>query len=82
MFHTSSPDEFDSFLEEVHSSITEIQNIQLMAKATEAEVKTALFMMRPEKALGPDGMTALFCQQSWSIIKKDVMDMVNNFFTT
>ena len=82
LFHTSSPDEFDNFLEEVLSSITEFQNIQLMAKATEAEVKTSLFMMHPEKAPGPDGMTVLYYQQSWSIIKKDVVDMVNNFLTT
>ena len=27
-------------------------------------------------------MTALFYQQSWSIIKKDVVDMVNNFIRT
>ena len=39
-------------------------------------------MMHPEKAPGPDGMTAFFYQQSWSIIKKDVVDMVNSFLTT
>ena len=82
LFHTASPAEFDSFLEEVPTSITETQNIKLMARATEDEVKASLFMMHPEKALGPDGMTALFYQQSWSIIKKDVVDMVNSFLTT
>ena len=45
LFHTSSPEEFDSFLEEVPTSITEMQNTKLMAKATEEEVKTTLFMM-------------------------------------
>lgn len=39
-------------------------------------------MMHPEKALGPDEMTDLFYQQSWSIIKDDVVDMVNNFITS
>ena len=35
--------------------------------------------MHPEKAPGPDGMTALFFQHSWHIIKNDVVEMVNNF---
>ena len=82
LFHTSSPEDFDSFLEEVPSSITDGQNWKLMAEATEEEVKAALFMMHPEKAPGPDGMTALFYQQSWSIIKEDVVNMVNNFLTS
>ena len=50
--------------------------------ATEEEVKAALFMMHPEKTPGPDGMTALFYQQSWSIIKEDVVNMFNNFLTS
>ena len=79
LFHTSSPEDFNSFLEEVPTSITEDQNRNLMAEATEEEVKALLFMMHPEKGLGPDGMTALFYQQSWSIIKEDVVNMVNNF---
>ena len=39
-------------------------------------------MMHPEKALGPDGMTALFFQHSWHIIKRDLVDLVNNFLVT
>jgi len=39
-------------------------------------------MMHPEKAPGPDGITTLFFQHSWHIIKKDLVDMVNNFLVT
>ena len=39
-------------------------------------------MMHPEKAPGPDGMTALFFQHSWHIIKKDLVEMVNNFLVS
>ena len=64
LFHTSSPEDFDNFLEEVPTSITDYKNRKLMAEATEEEVKAALFMMHTEKAPGPDEMTGLFYQQS------------------
>ena len=62
--------------------VTDDQNRILTSWASEKEVKSALFMMHPEKAPGPDGMTALFFQQSWTIIKKDITDMVNDFLRT
>ena len=54
-------------------------NQRLLRIATENEVREALFMMHLEKALGPDGMTSLFFQHSWHIIKNDLVEMVNNF---
>ena len=60
LFSTTSPTEFDSFLEEIAPSISPQMNQILLRIATEEEVRQALFMMHPEKAPGPDGMTALF----------------------
>ena len=57
-------------------------NQRLLRVATENEVREALFMMHPVKTPGPDGMTTLFFQHSWHIIKKDLVDMVNNFLVT
>ena len=54
----------------------------LLRLATEEEVKDALFMMHPEKAPGPDGMTTFFFQDSWHIIKNDLVEMVNNFLVS
>ncbi|XP_056842959.1 uncharacterized protein LOC130495566 [Raphanus sativus] len=82
LFQTTSPTEFDGFLEEVSSSITPQMNQRLIRLATEEEVRQALFMMHPEKAPGPDGMTALFFQHSWNIIKKELLDLVNDFITS
>ena len=82
LFATSSPSGFEEFLQEVPKLITDYQNRVLTSWATEEEVKSALFLMHPEKAPGPDGMTALFFQRSWSIIKSDITDMVNEFFWT
>ena len=80
LFATTNPMEFDSFLDEIVPSISPQMNQILMRTATEEEVRQALFMMHPEKAPGPDGMTALFFQHSWHIIKKDVVELVNNFW--
>jgi len=82
LFSTTSPSDFESFLAEVTMGITPQMNQQLLRLATENEVKEALFMMHPEKAPGPDGMTALFFQHSWHIIKKDLVEMVNNFLVS
>ena len=57
-------------------------NQMLLRRATEEEVHQALFMMHPEKAPGPDGMTVFFFQHSWNVIKKDVVELVNNFLVT
>ena len=41
--------------------------------------KVGLFAMHPEKAHGPDGMTTLFYQNFWDIVKEDLTRMVNEF---
>ena len=82
LFTTTSPTEFDDFLTEVTPGLTPQMNQRLLRLATEDDVREALFMMHPEKAPGPDGMTALFFQHSWHIIKKDLVDMVNNFLVS
>lgn len=51
----------------------------LLRVASEEEIRQVFFMMHPEKAPGPDGMTALFFQHSWHFIKKDLHELVNNF---
>ena len=70
------------FLEEIVPSISPQMNQILLRITTEEEVRQALFRMHPEIAPGPDGMTALFFQHSWHVIKKDVVEIVNNFLVT
>ena len=82
LFSTTSPTDFKSFLEEIVPSISPQLNKILLRIATEEEIRQALFMMHPEKAPGPNGMTALFFQHSWHVIKKDLVEMMNNFLVT
>jgi len=82
LFTTTSPTAFDNFLSEIQPSISTQTNGWLLKLATEEEIRQALFMMHPGKAPGPDGMTALFFQHSWHIIKTDLVELVNNFLLT
>ena len=82
LFNSTNPVEFDSFLEEIGPSISPQMNLMLLRVATEEEIRQALFMMHPEKAPGSDGMTALFFQHFWNVIKKEVVELVNNFLVT
>lgn len=73
LFTSTNPRDFESSLKEVKTTITDQVNEFLTAPATEKEVRDALFMMHPEKAPGPDGMTALFFQKAWNTVKVDLL---------
>ncbi|KAG7584349.1 Ribonuclease H-like superfamily [Arabidopsis suecica] len=79
LFTTTNPQAFEESLAEVQTMITDPINDFLTAPATECEVRAALFMMHPDKAPGPDGMTALFFQKAWITIKSDLLTLVNSF---
>ncbi|XP_048596178.1 uncharacterized protein LOC125594561 [Brassica napus] len=79
IFESSNPEDIEEALAQVPSTITGAMNDNLIAPVTEWEVKLTLFAMHPEKAPGPDGMTALFYQKFWDIVKEDLTLMVNQF---
>lgn len=78
LFVSSNPSELEAALHEIQLRVTEEMNRALIAEGTE-DVKIALFLTHPEKSSGPDGMTTLFFQNSWQIIKTDFLNMVNKF---
>jgi hypothetical protein len=51
-------------------------NNNLTKEVTQQEIKEALDQMNPDKALGPNGFTARFYQQSWYIINSDLTKMI------
>jgi len=79
IFESSNLEDIADALGEVSTTIAGTINEDLTALVTEWEVKLALFAMHPEKASGPDGMTALFYQKFWDIVKEDLTRMVNQF---
>ena len=79
IFESSNPEDIEDALSEVSTSITGSLNSDFIAPVTEWEIKLALFAMHPEKAPGPDEMTALFYQKFWDIVKNNLIHMVNQF---
>ncbi|KAL0432445.1 UNVERIFIED_CONTAM: putative mitochondrial protein [Sesamum latifolium] len=54
----------------------------LLRTFTAAEVTKALFQMAPLKSPGPDGMSPIFFQRFWSIVKNDVVACVLNLLNS
>jgi hypothetical protein len=48
---------------------------------TEDEVKEAVFGSYADGAPGPDGLSFMFYQTYWDIVKGDLIDMFNNWYT-
>jgi len=70
-------DEF--FLEE--QKVTEQENLALEAPFTENEIKKAVLDSYADGALGPDGLSFMFYQCFWDLIKKDLMNMFDDFYS-
>ncbi|KAG7599040.1 Reverse transcriptase domain [Arabidopsis suecica] len=82
LFTTSDPQEFHSVLQDVPNMISEDMNQKLTREISPEEVKKALFSLHPDKAPGPDGMTAFFYQKLWDLIGQDLIKLVQNFHSS
>jgi hypothetical protein len=47
---------------------------------TKQEVKKAVFDSYLDGALGPDGISLMFYQKFWDLVKPDIMDMFSDFY--
>ncbi|KAA3465353.1 reverse transcriptase [Gossypium australe] len=59
-------------LQGIEKRISSDTNASLLSSFTEEDVVSALQEMRPTKAPGPDGFSAIFFQRYWHIVGKDV----------
>lgn len=60
--------------------LDENQQRALMIPITAEEVKKALFSIPNEKSPGPDGFSAGFYKDFWSVVGQDITDVVMAFF--
>ena len=80
LFKSSNPKPFDSWFQGMAPRVTDQMNWFLNKPVTAEEVKEAVFSINPSKAPGPDGMSALFFQKFWSVVKEQVVNDVQRFF--
>ncbi|CAM8982799.1 unnamed protein product [Rhodiola kirilowii] len=73
-----SGDRWRREFEMIPRMVTQEMNDMLDAPFTEGEVRRALFQMHPTKAPGVDGVSALFYQNNWEVVGKDVVKEVLN----
>lgn len=78
IFSSTNLVHLDNALREVQSIVSKEMNQSLIRSATEEKIKEILFFMHLEEVPGPDEMTTLFLQKSWTIIKDDLVRLVTN----
>ena len=78
IYTTTHPVNVNEVTNLIPAKVTREMNNDLTHVVTMDEVKTALQQMHPTKALGPDGMSAIFYQKYWDIIGHDATNMVLN----
>ncbi|PKU74126.1 Putative ribonuclease H protein [Dendrobium catenatum] len=60
--------------------IDDNDNILLCCPPSELEIYNVIMDLNGDSVAGPDGFTTKFFQKMWSIIKKDIIDVVNDLF--
>lgn len=79
LFSAQTELETGAILHHVQRRVSEEINESLTTPYTAEEVRKAVFMMGPNKAPGPGGLTAGFFQVHWDLIGAQVSDAVLNF---
>jgi hypothetical protein len=62
------------------SSLEAEEATHLERPFSEEEVTLALHQISGEKALGPDGFTLAFFHHCWDVVKKEVLDSIQEFY--
>jgi hypothetical protein len=56
------------------------ENIRLEGKFTEEEIKKVVFESYSDGAPGPDGLSFMFYQRFWDVVKSALIEMFDDFY--
>lgn len=76
----TNPSEFTHITYGFSPKVQNTMNVQLSRAATYEEIKNVVFSINPNKALGDDGLTAIFFQKHWNITREEVCGAITEFF--
>jgi hypothetical protein len=79
LFTTEGTAGMEEFTTGVQARVTTEMNARLVCRFEECEVDCALVQTHPLKSPSPDGFSASFYQYSWSMVHKDVCNVVLQF---
>ena len=82
IYSSDGSNQMEECLDMVHYKVTTDMLETLSRDYSAEEIKVAVFQMGPTKALGPDGMNALFYQKFWHIVGDDVIATVLDFLNS
>ena len=79
IFTSSNPTSMENIFQAMKSKIGGDENANLLKEFTQEEIKVALDQMHPDKAPGPDGMTAGFYKKYWNVVGKVITSVILDF---
>ena len=82
IYKASTCTQMEECVNVVPHKVIEVMHQLLTSDYSAEEVKVALFQMGPTKALGPNGMNALFYQKFWHIVGDNVVVVVLDFLNS
>lgn len=62
--------------------VSEEESKELISVPGAQEIKEVVFAINPWKAPGPDRFSGIFFHHYWEIVQKDVVSMVQDFFSS
>lgn len=61
---------------------TPAQSVQMLLLPNPEEIRSMMFILNPNKAPGPDGLTSGFLKAVWESVGDDVINGITHFFTS